>query len=518
MRCARVQVLYDEYASQALPPATMAAVEEHLGQCDACQREYETHDRIASLLRRQSEIAHPGTAYFDSLNARVFAALEEARPVHAAPPPLPARTPLARPLWWLGSAAAAALALMTFLPAPRPVASGASRLLAAARASANAPTWPDMLSRLEAQASFNGPIGPPAPGQTLNKSANTPAAQEGELDQRLAGNLRDQLMTEGPDGPTLRPDTELQAAREAELRVVALRAEANRHTVPPDQLLEQLPLIKPQLIMGRAADLRPGLHALETTLRGQVADPSALEKLPLVRQANLYLQAEDALAAARPDDAYQSFKRVVDLDPKSPLALRASLQMADLLFSEWADFGEALALYRRCADKAGADAFNSGERTRIERQVELLQRYSAEGYTALARVHSVRRSDWREATAALRDLVDLPGAEPLLPETARAIVDRLDSGDKPSSEMIVEIYNLLARRTAAEPTGDVRAYLELYLGNLAMNHFPQPQQAIDHFTLALTAAGPDSVVGRLARTRLGQLEELSLQELVRNRN
>src|SRR5262245_23219719 len=76
MRCERVKFLYEEYTQASLPVSSMTRLEEHLAACPSCREFYEQSDTIARLIRRSSEIAHPGPQYFEDLNARVLKSLD----------------------------------------------------------------------------------------------------------------------------------------------------------------------------------------------------------------------------------------------------------------------------------------------------------------------------------------------------------------------------------------------------------------------------------------------------------
>ncbi|MCE5230467.1 zf-HC2 domain-containing protein [bacterium] len=494
MRCERVQFLYSEYVAGTLSPETLDRIEEHLGACRACRDFYEESDRLGSLIRSQGEVAHPGSAYFDDLAARVLGELEK------SPPPREAnyrRLFRVRPLWWSGVATAAALAVMAIAPMferPEPVQTASL-------------TTDVSITKPEIAGDGAGLTLAPAPsGKVLVKGVSNPAAPITIVDEILPGGafVASPFVTK----------PELQVAREAEMRMAALRSDADRRTLPPGKILEQIELIKSQLIVGSNEDLRRGLMELEASVRGQVKDPSQVQKLPMVKQSEYYARGEEELAAGHPDDAYRYFQRVLLVDPTTPLAVRANLQMADLLFSEKANFKQALAFYRKCQGAGRSKALNSAERLRVQRQIGLLEQYRANGWQALARIHSMARDPWPEAIAALRDLASSEHDQPLLPEAARATVERFNNGDKPAPESIMEIYGLLSAKAAGQAGGESRAYLELYLGELSV-HLAQPKQAIDHF-MAATKAAEGSVAAGMARAKIAELEEKSLKDLVRN--
>ncbi len=505
MRCERAHKLYSDYSAHSLGVATMSLVDEHLASCPNCREYYEIQDQLAALLRAHGGTPHPGPAYFESLSERVLGELERR--------PTPGRVVWARalrqPLWWSGMAAAAALVAVGLAPLTQLPGGAAGARMPQARIAMLRETPPNLTPPAAAR-----PTAPPAvplvttgeggaTGKVLAKGVNAPE-----------GNLRGERLAPELAAGHSRTPSELQAAREAETQLASLRRQATRPNVSHDRLLEQIQLIKTQLIFGSNQELRAHLQELEATVRGQV-NPEAAAEMPMVRQANLYLKGEDELAAGRTDEALASFQRVLLVDETTLLATRANLQMGDLLYSEQANFKQALEHYKRCTGKPAGRALNSAERQRVERMVEVLERYSEDCFRPLARAHSVRRQPWPEALAALRELVAIPDAEPLLPEVARALVDRLAAGDRPAPETLLAIYRLLADKTAAEQ-GDMRSYLELYLGDMAVQ-LAQPEQAIAHF-LASTGAAEGSLAARMARARLNELEEQSLQNLARNRN
>lgn len=487
MRCERVQFLYSEYSAGTLPASTMARVEEHLAACAACREFYEESDRIGALIRREGQVAHPGPAYFDDLAARVLGELDK-----APPPRVTIRRMLrVRPLWWAGAAAAVVLMSLAIAPELRRSATlagdgGSGRLVSFAAGPADAP---------EAAAS-QAPAAPaPSSGTILVKGVSNPAEPTTKLDEIL------------PGPPQLEKfKSEFQAGRDAQVKMA--NAGPDKTNAPLDRILEEH--------LGGGSDPRRGMKELESALRGQGADPSELANRPIFKQSRYYFQGEDELAAGRPNEAYEYFQRVLLVDQTTAMAVRANLQIADILFSEKANFKQALSYYRKCQGSRANKALNPAERLRVQRQIELLQQYRADDWQALALVHSLRRDPWPEALAALRVLAAAEKDQPLLPDSARAIVDRFAAGDKPGSESVMEIYNLLADKAQNQPGGESRAYLELYLGELSV-HLAQSDQAVEHFMRA-TAAAEGSVAAGIARNKIKELQDQKLNYRVRNWN
>lgn len=503
MRCERAQVLYSEYVSGTLAPETLSRVEEHLATCPACRNFYEDNDKLGALIRDQGEVAHPGPAYFEGLATRVMGELDR------LPPPPPVRNwrrlLRGRPIWWSGAAAAAALLLLALVPLLHRLGrAGADRT-----AAANVPAG-GAGATLKTSDGRAVVLSPPTAGKVLVKGVVNPAGPTTILDDLLPGRA---IFDQTPSFARL---SELQMIREAELKMASIRNQADRRSVPPDRLLEQIQVLKAQLAVGSNEDLRRGLMELEAGIREQVKDPAEVSKLPAVKQSEYYAKGEEELAAGHSDEAFKYFQRVLLVDATTPLAVRANLQMGDLLFSDKANFKKALEAYRKCQGARAAKALNSAERVRVQRQIELLEKYRADGWQALARLHSVRHDSWPEAVAALRDLTAQPRNQALLPETARAVSERCAAGQKPGPAAMLEIYNLLAARADDQPAGESRAYLELYLGELSI-HLAQPRQAVDHFMRA-TQAADGSVAARMARAKIDELEEKSLKDLVRNGN
>lgn len=494
MRCERVQVLYSEYVAGTLSPETLTRVEEHLSACPVCRNFYEDSDKLGSLIRHQGEVAHPGPAYFDDLAARVLGELEKSPP----PPPIRnwRRLIRGRPIWWSGASAAAALLLLALVP----MLQRHNRVETAGMS---------LAPNVSKTAGEGAGATPQTSGKVLVKGVVNRAEPTTILDDLLPGRT---VFDQAP--PSFARLSELQMVREAELKMASIRGQADRRSLPPNKLLEQIQVLKAQLAIGGNEDLRRGLMELEAGVRDQVKDPAEVSKLPSVKQSEYYAKAEEELSAGHCDEAFKYFQRVLLVDGTTPLAIRANLQMADLLFSDKANFKKALETYRKCQGSRAAKALNSAERVRVQRQIELLERYRADGWQALARVHSVRRDPWPEAVTALRDLTSQPRNQSLLPETARAIAERFASGEKPGSESMLEIYSLLAAKADSQPAGESRAYLELYLGELSI-HLARPRQAVDHFMRA-TQAAEGSVAARMARAKIDELEEKSLKDLVRN--
>ena len=120
MRCARVQFLYEDYVSGALPEKTVQLIEEHVSKCSICREYYESNDDVAELISH-SEITHPGEPYMNDLSKRVISSVLDpgTRTKDSDPlPSLAAARPWRRPIWWAGAAAAAALLVFGMQPEP----------------------------------------------------------------------------------------------------------------------------------------------------------------------------------------------------------------------------------------------------------------------------------------------------------------------------------------------------------------------------------------------------------------
>lgn len=537
MRCERVRYLYEEYTQGSLPVATMARVEEHLAACPACREYFDQSDAIAQLLRQGSQIAHPGPQYFEDLNARVLRRLDEASAIPVSDPDNILRIPTAqwrRPLWWVGGMAAAALVALGLVPqlAQSPsdlTGPSASRMVATAPGAAE-PTpleiaaGPDVSQKNKA---LNPNLNPAATGP-----AEGAKLASRNLDKGLAGLTKNNSFVEEMIASTSVPgysqrsqperesigEAERKATQDTEVRMTALKNEATKKGAIPTEIFEQLQVLKTQITNGGGKELRRSMGQLEDMVGERMGiRQSDLDALPIVKQVKLYLSAEDALEAGRVGDAFNNYRRILFVDEHSPLALRACLQMADLFYSEWANFGEARAYYQRCRDAGDAKVFNSIELSVINKQLERLERYKEGNWQALDRLHKVRRGNWNEALANLRDLMALAGADPLLPEAARTILGRMNSTPKPSAPVTVEIYNLLAKRAKEEQNVDVRAWLELALGDMLNSQFQDPQRASEHYYRSLAAA-PNSDAAKQARAKLTELVDHNLAESVRNRN
>ena len=90
MRCSRVQFLYEDYVSGALPEKTVELVEQHVSKCSICREFYESNDDVAELITNSTEIAHPGEPYMNDLSKRVLSSVLDPETQTKDRDPLPA--------------------------------------------------------------------------------------------------------------------------------------------------------------------------------------------------------------------------------------------------------------------------------------------------------------------------------------------------------------------------------------------------------------------------------------------
>lgn len=515
MRCDRVCFLYDEYSQGALPVSTVNRIEEHLAACPACSDFFEQSDAIGTMIRSSAEVAHPGPQYFEDLHARVLAELDRPESPAFTEPAIILDLPAhqwRRPLWWLGGAAAAALMAIALVPpfltaspsASRPSASGPLQL-------AQAPPVPSA----------------PAAAPVASQLSPTPAVPEGESWDKGVIGASEVTVAEviqsskaGEDDRDDSPsDQERKAQEEAQARIVSLRRKALEADVLPPEVYKQLQVLKIQIVEGSNDDLRRSLRELESIVDSRVPDTAKINAYPMVRQANLYLRANDNLNSGHPDEAMSKYRQILFLDekgPLSPVSIKACLQMADLFYSEWGNFKEAQDYYQRCVGPQAKGVLNGTEMKLVKNQLDRLERYKSNNWQALEQLHKVHHGEWTDVAPALRALLAIPGANTLLPEAARTILERMNSsGPSPTSEMTWDLYNLLAKQAGVEQNVDVRAWLELALGDLNMSQFQQVQQAIEHYGKAAASGSSEATVQ--ARTKLNQMRDENLAGLVRNR-
>ena len=540
MRCTRVQNLYEGYVAGELPVAVMARLDEHLAACPDCRKSFEQNDALAQWVRRTGEVAHPGPDYFDTLAGRVLDRLDEPSP---APPP-PVRTAhWRRPLWWAGAAAGAALATLALMPQPLnngarylavPAAPPSETMIASASPISPGITIESpIIKQAEAAKSGKRELVLGLDGETdeeVQKIVETSSSVEAahKLDKGMTGiasnsNAVEQMIVSDRrpllNEPALNKTEQLspaehQAVRETEMRVVALKEATDSRETIPAEVFEQIQLLRTQLGSGRNEALHETMQQLEETVRRQMADSEDLKTLPIVKQASLYLKAENDLKTGQPMNACMHYRRLLEADETSPLAMRANLQLGDLYYSEWAAFREALQYYRKC-QATGADlALTTPEREHVAKRLERLERYRENDWDALHLLHLVRHGDWNQALDALDQLMGMAGVGLLLPEAARTIVERMAEPVKPDAQVMIAIYRRLARQSEVESNADVRAWLELSLGDLAVMQFKDAERAKEHYRRSIETS-PESAAAGMAQTKWNDLVDQSLLNMVR---
>lgn len=496
MRCERVQFLYDEYSQGSLTVSTLGRVEEHLAGCPACRQFYEESDAISGLIRESSEIAHPGADYFAGLHDRVLAALdrpETERPTNPAQIIEMPATQWRRPLWWVGATAAAALLAVATLPA----------LLTQPEMAWNPPSSIAVPTQTAAL---------PVPGGTrqgvdsLNPGTRNPTSIENIITTLPHYGERDEV---GPD--------ERKATEETKARMASVRRQAEEDGALPPEVFKQLQVLKTQVIDGGNEDLSRSLRELENLVDPRIPDQVKLSSIPLVKQANYYLNAADDLRAGRYQDAISKYRKILFFDEPlgelSPISIKASLQMADLYYDTMGTFSEARIHYKRCLEAKDKSVLNSTELKKIDSRLERLERYQENNFAALEQLHKVFYGKWDEVLAALRGLTAQPATGALLPDAAQAMLARMETTeDPPPSAIVMDLYNLLAKQAEVEQNVDVRAWLWLALGDIESTQFQDIRKAVEHYDAAKKVKSEAAVQARL---RLAQMDELKWDELVR---
>lgn len=516
MRCQRVQSLYEDYSRGEVAPAMLASIDEHLAVCESCRQIFDENDRVADLVRSQHEVAHPGPGYFEDLGARVLAKLDQEDAATAPAEPLPALK-LVRsrmPLWWTGAAAAAALLAIAILPealsptSPPGIASSPENKQTIV-ASSITPSSPggsphttvgiDIQPLLDpALTGSQRPVGP------LRSAATT-------LDKGIAGHdgredYETVMAQTKPSGPATQPGRAPVEMQPVKLEVVKPKPTPRVERFDPSALLEQ------ELAASVDGTMIEKLRGVERTMERRSPELDA-QGQALAKQLRLYLTAGETLSGGDPMDAGRIYRRILMVDSDSALAQRSRMHIADLSYSQWGDFSSAQQYYQASLDGTGA-ALTGEEREHARRQLDHLERYSGDNWRMLGLVHSVRSEGWPQALAALRALSDDAKAAELMPEAARAVVERLKTDSDAPAETTMDVWRLLNDRTGREEAGEIRAWLELAIGDLAMSQFQDVNQALARYRKA-AEMGEGSDAARLARLQIDSLVEQSLIEHLR---
>jgi tetratricopeptide (TPR) repeat protein len=536
MRCNSVLASYEDYTRGTLGSKVLARIENHLAECHGCREEFELNDRMAALMREGSEVAHPGVDYFENLNERVLAGLSRDRP---AGPLADATGGLShhawwrQPIWWTGAMTACGLLALGLVGESTVASGGVGRLVASAPTalpSPNIASPPAGEGSAAADAPSVAPMAsiPPAPvapatGPTVVVSADStkrelvigPGLQPSALSSESMAEVA--AMTPA-SGKSFDKSSSRDTERKTTIQPVAIKRAAepagDLAAKLADELAEQLETIRTQMTERGDRALADGLRDLVRRIDERTARDATLESLPGVRQVRLFAEAQDALAEGRPREVWTRHRRILMIDADSPLAQRARLQLADLYYNEWADFQAAQRYYQECRGPAAERAFTTRELDHVARQTERLRTHAGNNWQSLGLLHVVRRGEWPETESALRELTVLDGAADLLPEAARTVVERMQTSEETPMETAISIYKLLDARAAAETNPNLRAWLELALGDMQLAQFQELQGAINHFNRAIEIAG-DGGAGRLAASKRDQLIDRQLLELVR---
>lgn len=542
MRCDRVQVLYDEYTRGELDFGTSARVDEHLAACESCREFFEQNDQLAQLLRTRTDVPHPGPGYFDALYERVVEAVEadsdeQGPTIFDANPPSVSESKWRRPFWWTGAMAAAALFAVILLPSG--VLERAPQLAPAVSVSsvdvASAPTIPaesEQAPEVTVIKNDNQETGqatlelavvtgseeteniqPYKPaGTTLDKGMTGQSESEEDTRQLLMSAAvqsihQNEAATSGIGiGKGLGAETRKE---EPEADMTAVKIEP-KGAVETRERFDPIALLRDELLSDKNdGTLVERLERLDRALDERSPDLDR-DGLGIAKQVRLYLGAEDALAAGNAKEAFSLYRRILMVDEQSPLSRRADMHLADLCYSEWADFDQAHDYYERALGRGASQVLSDDELAHARQQLDRLERYGAGNWYALELLHVVRLEGMAQALAALRQLSEAPEAADLMPEAARTIVGRLGSMEEHIDAADTRaVYHLLNDRASRETDNEIRAWLELAVGDLALEQFQDDQQAMSRYREAVTLA-PGTGASRVARLKIDDLIEQSL--------
>ena len=301
--------------------------------------------------------------------------------------------------------------------------------------------------------------------------------------------------------------------RETERRIERLQKDLEKSDTLPEEILNQLELIKAQMSVEGGEELRKNLLDLESLVNRRMSDESQYRSLPIARHAKLYLRAEDALAAGDPDEAFTYLWRILNDDEESGLTIRAGLHLGDLCYGEWADFEQARSYYKRCQGFRARQALTSPERDHVKNQLKRLDRHAEGGWQALHMMHVIQRADWSQVVSAWRNLLALERTGRLLPEAAATIVARLEGPGQVPADAIAKVCNLLANRSAIEHDAEIRAWLDLALGDILLSQYQDAPRAVERYRRVVEAAR-GSEAARVAQLKCDQLIERQLSRSV----
>ena len=532
MRCSRIQELYDDYTCSALAPAQMAAVEEHLSTCEECRAFFAEMESLGTLLRKGDEVGHPGIDYFDRLANKVMVRVESAHDAADADPAVIIdATPSAwlRPARWAGALAAAALLAVAVLPlldqqspvqvaqspAPPAVPVAPESAVAAGPAPLDPAATPVVLAQVEPQGRrmidfsdtpLKDVLTHPYPGETAPQ----------RVDKGITGistndNNVEELMKSPPITPGLKSHpAEKEGRADYEQKLVARRA-SDSDALSKD-ITERIRQVREQMSAGASGET---LLTSLGDLQRMVGDNAQLQGLSFIKQTRLYLKANEAMEAGRMLDASKFYIQLRMSDENSPIARRAGLHLADLYYGEYADFAKAREYYALATRPESSKVLSENEREHARLRLDRLERYAAQGWGPLQRLHALRKGEsMDEVRTSLRSLADSPAAPDLMPEAAGIIVERLRLNPSTNAGLTVEFYKLIEAQASSTSNAALRASLELALGDLAMDQFKDLRLAIDHYRRSADSSA-DSEAAGVAREKLRTLDDQYFVNLVR---
>lgn len=499
MRCNRVQSLYDDYSRGTIRPAVLTRIDEHLSTCSQCRAIYESNDLLAQMVRYTGEVAHPGADYFDGLSDKVLSALKQQPPILISDPARPFEAS-GRNGWfafsnWVGIAAAFALILLCAIP---DTTSQQTRYL----------------HSKETTFKFK---------QHFTESNRLLTGMPHFLNPKLV-NYFDEMPLRFSDvtqassllvqAPSVTPTTnaqskEYQAASNPEIRTVSmLTPSAN---FPEEMILK----IEQQLLLNaEPAILTASLHQLEKIVAERSTSLSYFDPPPFIKQLRLFIEAEEAANKNLTNDAFKLYSRVRYADEQALISLRATLRLAEILYSDLKSFQKAYEEFSRCHSAETSGAFSPSEIKFIERRLAILERYRTEDWRALILCANLDQPSWTESIDDLNELLGLEHTTELLPEVVRKLYDRMLHTPPQDLTTVSAIYTLLVNYVDSMESSDIAIQLNLSLGDIALEVMQNPSEAASRYTYAVKASANEetadvsSVSVGLARKKLNEVTKL----------
>lgn len=480
MNCGKIRKLLESYYDETLDTSLSQVVEEHLGSCESCMKEYESYSKIGDLLRMSNEVELPSDEYFEKLRLEVIPNIKH------------------RSIMDYIKRMITASGEIFF--SPRPV-------LAFARFSFILIIG---LSAGYLMRDFNKVEFIKEPDNKSLASLNTELINKEKSEIVVFKTDPKPISLENiynPIGSLLssKSDIEKSIAQSAAEADTAPIDKKDRMVLVANKLmqsnvLDEIQDIKLNLYNSGGEKYIPQMHELEGILydivsTGEKSNQLYIENMKLYQKAETYLLKKNYLKAE------ESYYKVIKHDPTSLFAYLSRYQIGNIDFDVLHNYSGALINYQKCLEDYPSHYINEDNKAVIHTRLNLLTENSQNNWDPL-KLYMTAKKD-KEAINSYYDLILKYPQSPLVFETANSLKDYAISRDS-DEQTASDILKNFQRFQDENPDNKYNSLFQFAIADILNFRFNDYKQSLLEYSKILK----EDVSPELQDTILKRVQEL----------